>query len=87
MDLFLISLGLLIGGYFLYGMAVEKVFGIDPSRLTPALAKADGIDYVELPTWKVFLIQFLNIAGLGPIIGAIMGVMFGPAAVIWICLL
>lgn len=84
MTLFLISLGILIGGYFLYGLLVEKVFAIDPARLTPARTKTDGIDFIEMPTWKVFLIQFLNIAGLGPIIGAIMGVMFGPAAFIWI---
>ncbi len=82
----LISLAILIGGYFLYGLIVEKVFGIDSKRIMPAQAKADGIDYIEMPTWKVFLIQFLNIAGLGPIFGAIMGVMFGPAAFLWIVL-
>ena len=75
---------MLIGGYALYGLLVEKIIGIDPARLTPAIAHADGVDYVPLPTWRVFLIQFLNIAGLGPIFGAIMGVMFGPAAFIWI---
>lgn len=84
MTLLLISLAVLIGGYFIYGLLIEKVFGVDPARLTPALTKTDGVDYIQLPTWKVFLIQFLNIAGLGPIIGAIMGVMFGPAAFIWI---
>ena len=82
----LISLAVLIGGYFVYGLVVEKVFGIDSTRVMPAQAKADGIDYIEMPTWKVFLIQFLNIAGLGPIFGAIMGVMFGPAAFLWIVL-
>ncbi len=86
MTTLLISLAVLIGGYFTYGLLVEKVFGIDSKRLTPAIAKADGVDYVVMPTWKVFLIQFLNIAGLGPIFGAIMGVMFGPAAFIWIVL-
>lgn len=65
---------------------MEKVFGSDRQRQTPAKSMADGIDYVELPTWKVFLIQFLNIAGVGPIFGAIMGVMYGPAAFIWIVL-
>lgn len=84
MTILLISLALLVGGYCIYGLLVEKVFGIDPKRLTPARSRTDGVDYVELPTWKVFLIQFLNIAGLGPIFGAIMGVMFGPMAFIWI---
>ena len=86
MTTLLISLAVLIGGYFIYGLIVEKVFGIDPKRLMPAQTKADGIDYIEMPTWKVFLIQFLNIAGLGPIFGAIMGIMFGPAAFLWIVL-
>lgn len=86
MTSFLIALAVLIGGYFIYGLIVEKIFGTDKDRIMPAQAKADGIDYVELPTWKVFLIQFLNIAGLGPIFGAIMGVMFGPAAFLWIAL-
>ena len=86
MTLFLISLAVLIGGYFLYGLLMEKVVGLDSKRPMPALTKTDGIDYVPLPAWKVFLIQFLNIAGLGPIFGAIMGVMFGPAAFIWIVL-
>lgn len=81
---FTIALVLLIAGYFTYGMFVSKVFGQDPSRVTPVLTMSDGVDYVKLPTWKIFLIQFLNIAGLGPIFGAIMGVMFGPAAFLWI---
>ena len=84
MTTLLISLAILIGGYFIYGVIVEKIVGIDPSRKTPAYEKTDGVDYVPMPTWKVFLIQFLNIAGLGPIFGAIMGVMFGPAAFLWI---
>lgn len=86
MTTFLISLAVLIGGYFIYGLLVEKVFGIDPKRLTPAVSHPDGVDFVPLPTWKVFMIQFLNIAGVGPIFGAIMGVMFGPAAFLWIVL-
>ncbi len=81
---FLIALAVLIGGYFIYGMLVEKIFGVDPKRLTPAYSKTDGVDYMPMPTWRVFLIQFLNIAGLGPIFGAIMGIMFGPAAFLWI---
>ncbi len=81
---FTIALIVLIGGYFIYGTFVSKVFGQDPSRRPPVHTHADGVDFVELPTWKIFLIQFLNIAGLGPIFGAIMGVMFGPAAFLWI---
>jgi carbon starvation protein CstA len=84
MTTFLIALAVLIGGYFIYGLIVEKIFGVDGSRPTPAMTMTDGIDYVPMPTWKVFLIQFLNIAGLGPIFGAIMGIMFGPAAFLWI---
>ncbi|MBD5225788.1 MAG: carbon starvation protein A [Bacteroidales bacterium] len=83
---FLVSLAVLIGGYFIYGSIVEKVFQTDASRPTPAVTMADGVDYVPMPAWKVFLIQFLNIAGLGPIFGAIMGVMYGPAAFLWIVL-
>ena len=81
---FSVALLLLIAGYFVYGTFVSKVFGQDPARVTPVHTHADGVDFVELPTWKIFLIQFLNIAGLGPIFGAIMGVMFGPAAFLWI---
>lgn len=81
---FFISLAVLIGGYFIYGAFVEKIFDIDESRKTPAYTMQDGVDYIPMPTWKVFLIQFLNIAGLGPIFGAIMGIMYGPSAFIWI---
>lgn len=81
---FSIALAILIVGYFLYSKVVEKVFGADYKRPTPVHSMADGVDYVPLPSWKIFLIQFLNIAGLGPIFGAIMGVMFGPAAFLWI---
>lgn len=83
---FIIALVVLIAGYFIYGALVERVFGIDSSRPTPANTLADGVDYVALPTWKVYLVQFLNIAGVGPIFGAIMGVMYGPAAFLWIVL-
>lgn len=86
MTAFIISLVVLIGGYFIYGLLMEKVIGIDPSRKMPAYTHRDNVDYMPLPAWKVFLIQFLNIAGLGPIFGAIMGVMFGPAAFLWIVL-
>ena len=74
----------LIFGYFIYGSFVERVFGIDAERATPAVAQADGVDYVELPTWKVFLIQLLDIAGIGPIFGPILGALYGPQALIWI---
>ena len=81
---FIISIILLILGYVVYGKVVAKVFGEDTNRVTPAIANPDGVDYVAMPWWKIFLIQFLNIAGLGPIFGAIMGVMFGPSAFLWI---
>ncbi len=84
MTTFLISLIVLIAGYMLYGALVEKIFGSDSRRATPAHTMQDGVDFVPMPSWKVFLIQFLNIAGLGPIFGAIMGVMFGPSAFLWI---
>ncbi len=63
---FILSLAALVIGYFFYGRFVEKVFGPD-DRITPAVAKADGVDYIVLPNWKIFMIQFLNIAGTGPI--------------------
>ena len=80
---FTLSLVALVLGYVLYGRYVERVFGPD-NRVTPALAKADGLDYIVLPNWKIFMIQFLNIAGTGPIFGAIMGAKFGPVAYLWI---
>ena len=82
---FLLSLVALVVGYLFYGRFVERVFGPD-DRVTPAVAKADGLDYIVLPSWKIFMIQFLNIAGTGPIFGAIMGAKFGPAAYLWIVL-
>ena len=83
---FLLSLAALVLGYLLYGKFVDKVFGPDPKRPTPAISKADGVDYIALPNWKVYMIQFLNIAGTGPIFGAIMGAKFGPASYLWIVL-
>ena len=80
---FTLALLLLIGGYFIYGRYVDRIFGPD-NRKTPALTMADGVDYIPLPTWKIFMIQFLNIAGLGPIFGAIMGAQFGTASYLWI---
>lgn len=81
---FLVSLVALVAGYFIYGRVVEKVFGVDSSRKTPAITKADGVDYIPMPAWKVYMIQFLNIAGTGPIFGAIMGAKFGPSTYLWI---
>ncbi|MBR5884493.1 MAG: carbon starvation protein A, partial [Bacteroidaceae bacterium] len=81
---FYVALACLILGYVVYGAFVEKIFGVDPNRKTPCYTKADGVDYMPMPTWKVFLIQFLNIAGTGPIFGAIMGILFGPSAYLWI---
>ena len=83
---FLLSIAALVLGYIIYGAFVDKVFGPDPKRVTPAVSKADGVDFIAMPTWKVFMIQFLNIAGTGPIFGAIMGAKFGPASYLWIVL-
>ena len=81
---FVISIVALILGYFLYGAFVDRVFGPDPKRPTPAVTKADGVDFIAMPSWKVYMIQFLNIAGTGPIFGAIMGAKFFPASYLWI---
>lgn len=83
---FLVAFATLVGGYLIYGLFVERVLGIDSKRPMPCDTLRDNIDYMPMPTWKVFLIQFLNIAGMGPIFGAIMGIMFGPAAFLWIVL-
>lgn len=84
MLIFILAVALLIVGYCFYGLFVEKVLGIDPKRLTPASRLNDGVDFVPLPTWKVFLIQFLNIAGVGPVFGAILGALYGPICLLWI---
>ena len=81
---FLLSVVALILGYVLYGRFVSHVVRADSSRLTPAIVQNDGVDFIPMPTWKVFMIQFLNIAGTGPIFGAIMGAKFGPASYLWI---
>ncbi len=86
MTSFLISLAILIGGYFTYALFIDRVMGTSPKRPMPAITKRDDIDFIPLPAWKIFLIQFLNIAGVGPIFGAIMGIMFGPSAFLWIAL-
>ncbi len=83
---FFVSIAMLLAGYFIYGKLVERIFGIQPERKTPAYTHTDGVDYVPMGWGRVFLIQFLNIAGLGPIFGAIMGAVYGPAAFLWIVL-
>lgn len=80
---FTIALLALVVGYLFYGKFIEHVMGPD-NRPTPAVAKADGVDYIVMPGWKIFMIQFLNIAGTGPIFGAIMGAWYGPVAYLWI---
>ena len=80
---FFIALALLIGGFLIYSRISEKIFGID-NRLTPAIANPDGVDITPMPKWKTFLIELLNIAGTGPIFGAISGALFGPIVFIWI---
>ena len=82
---FTVSIFALIIGYLLYGRFVERVFKPD-NRPTPAISKADGVDYVAMPNWKVFMIQFLNIDGTGSIFGAVMGAKFGPSSYLWIVL-
>ena len=79
----LLSFAVLIAGYFLYGRVVERVFAPD-DRKTPAYTKQDGVDFIPMPTWKAFLVQLLNIAGTGPIFGALMGACFGPVVFLWI---
>lgn len=81
---FYISLAILITAYFTYGRLCEHIFGADKNIKTPAIAHPDGVDYIVMPKWKIFLIQFLNIAGLGPVFGAIMGAKFGSASFLWI---
>ena len=81
---FFIALAVLIIGYLIYGKIIDRLFGADPKRETPAVTMADGVDYVPMKPWRIFLIQFLNIAGVGPIFGAIMGAQFGTASFLWI---
>lgn len=83
---FIVCLVALITAYFTYGRYLQRVAGIDASRPTPACRLADGVDYIAMPRWRVFLIQLLNIAGTGPIFGAILGACFGPVAFLWITL-
>lgn len=81
---FVIAIVLLVLGYWLYSKVIERVIGVDPKRTTPAVVHPDGVDYVPMKPWRIFLIQFLNIAGVGPICGAIMGAQFGTASFLWI---
>lgn len=83
MTAFLVALLALIGGYFIYGKIVDNLFG-PTDKPTPAMVHNDGVDYIPLPTWKVFMIQLLNIAGLGPIFGALGGAIWGPSVYLWI---
>ena len=81
---FLIAIVLLVLGYLVYSKIIERVLVVDPKRVTPAVAHPDGVDYVPMKPWRIYLIQFLNIAGVGPICGAIMGAQFGTASFLWI---
>ena len=83
---FLICAAALIASYFIYGKAIERIAGVDESVETPVHRLEDGVDYIPMPRWKLYLVHFLNIAGLGPIFGAIQGALFGPAAFLWIVL-
>ena len=76
---FILCIAALVVGYIFYGKRVDKIFGSD-DRETPAIALNDGVDFVPMKGWKIFLVQLLNIAGLGPIFGALNGALFGPVA-------
>ena len=84
MAIFFISLTSLIAGYLVYSVIIDRIFGVDPDRPTPVKSMEDGVDFVAMPGWKLFLIQLLNIAGVGPIFGPILGALYGPVALIWI---
>ena len=83
---FAVAILVLVLGYIFYSRFIERIEGIDSARTTPAYKLTDGVDYVPMPWWRIFLIQFLNIAGLGPIFGAVAGAMWGPVAFLWIVL-
>jgi len=84
MGVFLLGLVLLLLGYALYGRLMAQTVRPDPNRVTPAIALNDGVDFVPMATWRVYLVQLLNIAGLGPVFGAIMGALWGPQVFLWI---
>ncbi len=79
-----VAIGLLIAGYLTYGKMVDRLFGPDSARSTPALTHADGVDFTVMPTWRVFFIQLMDIAGIGPVFGPILGAVYGPVALVWI---
>ncbi len=81
---FILAALILLAGYLFYGRLVERILNPRHDHPLPSATKADGVDYVPLPRWKIFLIQLLNIAGLGPVFGALSGALFGPAALLWI---
>lgn len=81
---FLLALAALLVGFMVYSRVVERLFGANPARVTPACSMGDGVDYIKLPNWKVFMIQLLNIAGVGPVFGPILGALYGPSALLWI---
>ena len=81
---FFLCVGLLVAGYFTYGKFIERLFGPRPELATPAITMADGVDYVPMSDKKVYLVQLLNIAGVGPIFGPILGALYGPVAMLWI---
>ena len=83
---FFICLIALVASYFLYGAFIDKLVGIDPKSEVPSKRLYDGVDYIPLPRWRIFLIQLLNIAGTGPIFGAVLGACYGPVAFLWITL-
>ena len=83
---FLICLTALVVAYFTYGRYLEKVCEVNPDNPVPSKTHYDGVDYIPLPRWRIFLIQLLNIAGLGPIFGALLGAAYGPVAFLWITL-
>ena len=83
---FILSLAILLAGYIFYSRYLERLMEADSGRPTPAISMSDGVDFVPMPWWRVLLIQFLNIAGLGPIFGAIAGALWGPVAFVWIVL-
>ncbi|MBE6505905.1 MAG: carbon starvation protein A [Methanobrevibacter millerae] len=83
---FILCAVVLIASYFIYGKAIEKLAGTDETKTTPAYKLQDGVDYMPMSKLKTYLVHFLNIAGLGPIFGAIQGALFGPAAFLWITL-
>ena len=86
LSVFFLCLLLLGAGYVVYGRLAEKLFGVNYEKVMPCVSRADGVDYAPLPWWKIFLIQLLNIAGLGPVFGALAGCLFGPACLLWIVL-